>query len=56
MIHRYSKNGINFLLDVNSGSVHVLDDISYAVAGLIDDNMTETCPENIVKELSKFSV
>ena len=27
MIHRYSKKGINFLLDVNSGAVHVLDDL-----------------------------
>ena len=55
MIHRYSKNGLNFLLDVNSGSVHVLDDISYEVAGLIDENMSENCPENIVNELSQYN-
>ena len=55
MIHRYSKNGLNFLLDVNSGSVHVLDDISYEVAGLIDENMSENCPENIVSELSQYN-
>ena len=27
MIHRYQKNGLNFVLDVNSGAVHLLDDI-----------------------------
>ena len=29
MIHRYQKKGLNFVLDVNSGAVHLLDDISY---------------------------
>ena len=33
MIHRYQKKGLNFVLDVNSGAVHLLDDISYAVSG-----------------------
>ncbi len=31
MIHLYKDNGYNLCLDVNSGSVHVLDDISYDV-------------------------
>ena len=39
MIHRYQKKGLNFVLDVNSGAVHLLDDISYAVSGLLDENM-----------------
>ena len=54
MIHRYQKNGLNFVLDVNSGAVHVLDDISYAVSGLIDENMADTCPQQIVDELSQY--
>ncbi|MGM9612984.1 MAG: thioether cross-link-forming SCIFF peptide maturase [Butyricicoccus sp.] len=54
MIHRYSKKGINFLLDVNSGSVHVLDDLTYELAGLIDEHMTETCPQEIVDKLAKY--
>ena len=51
MIHRYQKKGLNFVLDVNSGAVHLLDDISYAVSGLIDENMTEKCPESVVEAL-----
>ena len=54
MIHRYSKKGINFLLDVNSGAVHVLDDLSYELAGLVDETMGEACPREIVDKLAKF--
>ena len=31
MIHKYKMNGINIVLDVNSGSVHIFDDISYDI-------------------------
>lgn len=54
MIHRYEKNGLNFVLDVNSGAVHVLDDVSYAVSGLIDENMEQDCPQRIVEALPQF--
>ncbi|MBE5889715.1 MAG: thioether cross-link-forming SCIFF peptide maturase [Lachnospiraceae bacterium] len=29
MIHQYKNNGYNIVLDVNSGAIHVVDDISY---------------------------
>ena len=29
MVHQYKNNGYNILLDVNSGSVHVVDDLIY---------------------------
>ncbi|MGN0994057.1 MAG: thioether cross-link-forming SCIFF peptide maturase, partial [Butyricicoccus sp.] len=54
MIHRYTKNGLNFLLDVNSGAVHLLDDLSYAVSGLIDEQMGETCPDAVVEALPQY--
>lgn len=31
MIHKYSMNGYNIVLDVNSGSVHVVDDIVFDI-------------------------
>ena len=31
MIHQYKNNGYNIVLDVNSGSVHVVDDIVYDI-------------------------
>ena len=55
MIHRYQKKGLNFVLDVNSGAVHLLDDISYAVSGLLDENMCDTCPQSIIDALPDYT-
>ena len=34
MIHQYKNNGYNIVMDVNSGSIHVVDDIVYDVIPL----------------------
>lgn len=31
MIHTYTLNGYNFAIDGNSGSVHLLDELSYKI-------------------------
>lgn len=36
MIHQYKNNGYDIVLDVHSGSVHVVDDLVYDVIGKID--------------------
>ncbi len=36
MIHQYKNNGYNIVLDVNSGSVHVVDDLVYDVIALYE--------------------
>ena len=36
MIHRYRNNGYNIVLDVNSGSVHVVDDLVYDLLPLVE--------------------
>ena len=33
MIHQFKNNGYNIVMDVNSGSVHVVDDLVYDVVG-----------------------
>ena len=38
MIHQYKNNGYNIVLDVNSGSVHVVDDMVYDIIGLYENN------------------
>ena len=38
MIHQYKNNGYNIVLDVNSGSVHVVDDVVYDVLARMDEN------------------
>ncbi len=40
MIHRYFMDGTNIVLDINSGSVHVVDEVAYDVIGLYDEGKT----------------
>ncbi len=48
LIHAYKNNGYNIVLDVNSGSVHVVDDVTYDVISLFEDKTWE----QITQELS----
>ena len=36
MIHQYKSNGYNIVLDVNSGSVHVVDELVYDILALYE--------------------
>lgn len=39
MVHQYKNNGYNIVLDVNSGSVHVVDDVVYDVIPVVEEAM-----------------
>lgn len=41
MIHQYKNHGYNIVMDVNSGSVHVVDDMVYEMIPLIEPLYTE---------------
>ncbi len=47
MIHQYKNNGYNIVLDVNSGSVHVTDDIVYDVIELYEDHSLNEITEKL---------
>ena len=38
MIHRYKLNSFNIVLDVCSGSIHAVDELTYDMIGLYEDN------------------
>ena len=42
MVHQYKNNGYNIVLDVNSGSVHVVDDLSYDMIAMFEHSDSET--------------
>jgi uncharacterized protein len=42
LIHQYKNNGYNIVLDVCSGSVHVVDDITYDAIALCDKAIADT--------------
>ena len=54
MIHQYKNNGYNIILDVNSGAVHVVDDLFYDVIEAIceegDEQTVATLSEPALKE------
>ena len=37
MIHQYKSNGYNIVMDVDSGAVHVVDDVTYDVISLFEE-------------------
>ena len=41
MVHQYKLLGYNIVLDVCSGSVHVVDDVAYDIISLFEDNGKE---------------
>ena len=54
LIHKYSLNGYNIVLDTNSGAVHIVDNAAYDVLDYINDGrMDKICPDNIIDELIK---
>ncbi|MDO5346637.1 MAG: thioether cross-link-forming SCIFF peptide maturase, partial [Lachnospiraceae bacterium] len=54
MVHQFRNNGYNIVLDVNSGSVHVVDDIVYDVVALLEEQTNE---QEIISSLKdKYSV
>ena len=50
MIHQYKNNGYNMVLDVNSGSVHVVDDVTFAVLSLLDQGKQEEEIQEALKD------
>ena len=62
MIHQYKNNGYNIVMDIASGSVHVVDDVVYDAVALLEPvigevmspvQIPETARKNAEAELSK---
>ncbi|MBR6897955.1 MAG: thioether cross-link-forming SCIFF peptide maturase [Lachnospiraceae bacterium] len=48
-IHQYKNNGYNIVMDINSGSVHVVDDLVYDAIAAMDENGKEKYDKAAVK-------
>lgn len=62
MIHQYRNNGYNIVMDIASGSVHVVDDVVYDAVALLEPvigeimapvEIPETARKNVEEELAK---
>ena len=56
MIHKYKFDNTNFVLDVNSGSVHVVDNICYDILDFVPNTFFDYTESYVTKKLSdKYS-
>lgn len=52
MVHQYKNNGYNIVLDVNSGSVHVVDDLVYDIIALYETASEDEIAEKLAGKYS----
>lgn len=50
MIHRFQQNGMNIVMDVNSGIVHVVDDVTYKVLAYYNGTNRGMVMANLAKD------
>ena len=51
MIHKFYLNGFYIVLDVNSGAVHVVDQLSYELLDGLEAPLPANCPQKIAERL-----
>ena len=54
MIHTFCALGCYIAMDVDSGAVHVLDEMSYELLSRVEPPLAEHLPREIAAELSRF--
>ena len=53
MIHKFKLSGYNVLLDVNSGGVHIVDDLTYDLLDSVEPPFEDACPAEVINKLSR---
>ena len=54
MVHTFEALGVKLAVDVNSGAVHVLDDLTYRLLPLVEPPMAEHCPPELLSRLPEY--
>ena len=52
MIHQYKLGGYNIVLDICSGSIHVVDDVTYDLIGMFEANSREEAVKSLMDKYS----
>ena len=55
MIHKFKLKGLNIVLDVNSGGVHIVDDLTFDMLDNVCPPFESECPQKIIDKLSRFN-
>lgn len=56
MVHQYKNNGYNIVLDVNSGAIHVVDDVVYDVIPLWETHTGEEIVEQLKSDYAEDEI
>ena len=51
MIHKYSLNGYNIVMDTNSGAVHIFDEAPFEMLNYLDESVPENPPQELLDGL-----
>ncbi len=54
MIHKYKLGGFNIVLDVNSGGVHIVDELTYDMLDNVEPPFEDSCPQKVMDKLLRF--
>ena len=54
MIHKYVQNGQYIVLDVCSGGVHVVDELTYKLLDYVAPPFADVCPDEIIVKMDGF--
>ncbi len=52
MVHQYKNNGYNIVLDVNSGMIHVVDELAYDIIAMFEKQEPEVILQEMMKKYS----
>lgn len=53
MVHQYKNNGFNIVLDVNSGMVHIVDDLAYDIIAMYEGAKREDIIADMVEKYAR---
>lgn len=56
MIHKFSMDGYNIVLDVNGGGVHVLDEVAYDLVDLFEEKSKEEIIDTLSKDYTREQI
>lgn len=56
MVHQYKNNGYDIVLDVNSGAVHVVDDVTYEIIAMYEAHTKNEIVDTLAKQYDKAEV
>ena len=56
MIHQFKNNGYNIVMDVNSGAIHVVDDLVYEIISRYETDTVDEIIKKLVKDYNKDEI